>query len=319
MHVERSLESFVVQEFEHPRRIGEIAAVPRVAAPAPHLSAQRLLEVGTVPYVPVLVPVHLDYAHVHRDADGIHLAHDLAVVGFAVVPEPAPPVAERPARRQRYAPGYLHVVAEASLVVVPVGKHGDVAVRALFALRTLLHPFLPVIAALDEKRSRRVVHNRHAATGKDSLLHARQQILDAGSLVDRAHRAEKILLVFRQRGHAVHCKVLSRERAARPLQTHLVRRNYRALAVARKRMTDRRQDARGESQAGTILERTVRAPFAAHHAVGQEGEPRLPRELDIPLRRRHKCGTAYDGKKSLHFNSTSWVFTCPPLSFHARR
>ena len=179
VHVERRVQSLVMQEAEHLRRIGEVAAVPRVAAPAPHLPAFGLNDVGTLCDAPVLVPVHFDHAHVHRDADGVHLAHDLAVVRLRVVPEPAPPVAERPPRRQRNASRHLHVVAETSLVVMPIRKYRQIAVRALLANRPFLDPFFPVVAALHEQRLLRIVHHGHTAPREDALLHARQQILDA--------------------------------------------------------------------------------------------------------------------------------------------
>ena len=151
-----------MQESERRLRIREVAAIPRVAAPTDALS-RLVAQIRPVADIPRLMPIHLDNAHIHRYSETVHRVHDFAIVGIGIWPETAPPIAERPAWRKRYAPRNLYIVAKATLVVMSVGEHGQIAIFAFLSLRSRRDPLLPILAALDKKRRRRVVNNRHAA------------------------------------------------------------------------------------------------------------------------------------------------------------
>ena len=280
MDVERSLQPVVVQEAERSLRVREVPSVPRVAAPADALP-RLVAKIRPVADVPRLVPVHLDHAHVHRYAETVHRPHDFAVVGVRVRPETAPPIPKRPARWKRNAPRDAHVVAEATLVVVAIGEYDNVPVRVFPAFWPFRDPLFPVFSAIHEQRRRSVVHDGYAATREQSLLHARQKVLDVAASVNRAHRAEKVFRVRRKRGDAVHDEVVFVERPSRPFQPHPVGLDCRAIALARQRMLDWRHGTIDECDARTVFELPVLAPFAANHPVGQEREPRLAYNLRI--------------------------------------
>ncbi len=184
---------------------------------------------------------------------------------------------------------------------MPVCEHRQVSVRALLAPRTFLHPFFPIVAALNKQRLIRIVHHGHPATGENTLLHTRKKILDAAARVDGTHRTEQVLFVLCKRGHAVYRQVLDGERAAFPLHAHLLRLNHRTVARTRERVLDRRHHAIDKGETRTILEQAVLAPFAADHAVREKRKPRLADDLRVADHHRARCGA--DGLGAFHLRA----------------
>ncbi len=293
MEVERHLAALAVQIGKRRRRIGEEVAVPSIARPAPHL-AELVPPVGAVHDVPGLVPLHVDDEHVDGIPDGLHLVDERAHFFVGIEPVAAPPVAERPARRQRDPPRDLDVVSEAALVVVAVGEDREVAVCAGRTLRALDDPLPPVACRLLEERRLRVVHDRHAATRKEALLHLRKDVVKSRLAVEGSHRAQKVLPVFGERRDAVHDKICFIERAARPLKRHAAGLDHEPAAALLPGEVHRRHLAVGEGKRGAVFEHAVGAPFATHHSVGERREARASGD-DARAGAVRLCG---DGRRS---------------------
>ena len=131
---------------------------------------------------------------------------------------------------------------------------------------------------LHKERRLRVVHHRHAAPGEEPALelHVGQDGGERALAVQRPLRPEKVFLVLRQDGDAVDDEIRLVERPARPFERQ-ARRLETNAAVRPPRPVERhlRHLAIDERQRRPVFERPIRAPLAAHHAVGERRETRV--------------------------------------------
>ena len=270
MQVEGCLEAHFVKLAQETFRVREELAVPAVAGPAAPLAEVVVTE--TLLHILVgIMPVHIHYHNVHRDAPGTHFAAKVQHFGVGVDPVSAPPVTKGIAGRQRYLPCHGGKVFQRGGIVVPVGKEIPVQPVAFIAGG---HP-----AVFRKQMPGRFVHQRPAVAGQDAvfqLLIAVRQLLETKAAVQGTDGPLEVAV----RGHPrlpsaqgmLYAKVFGRK-AASPVNEGKFCRLYgeHPAAFGFAELGDGKIPVH-YGQRGAVLENPVGRPFHPDEPVGEDGE-----------------------------------------------
>ena len=130
MEVQRNSEIPSFQEGKEGLRIGEILSVPGIARPTAPVFPRNLSE----------VPVDVDDEDGKRDSAFSEVFQQFLHLFFGIVPEFAPPVAERVSRNEGNAAADFIKILQAGLVIVPVTEEVEIEIAGNSFLKPALIP-----------------------------------------------------------------------------------------------------------------------------------------------------------------------------------